>query len=155
MDMLSDLDADQIAELSDETFRESVQVEARTYMGDVLDTYHDVMTSSEDDVARVKAAKEISLLAGIQEDRQALPSGVSEEVFKLALAGLGQLAGIARTSSVSQQILRNVTPARADPRPMLEPAQDDSPMSRRPQPVDDNEAIVNLVAAERYEITQR
>lgn len=155
MDFLSELDVEDIVALSDESFRESVQDEARSLAGEAFDVYREVMSSSDDDVARLKAADKILSLSGIEEKQTALPSGVSEEVFKLALAGLGQLAGIARTSPEAAAILRNVTPAKSDPRPMLEVEVDDSPMNRREAYKPSNDEVVNLIAGERYEIIER
>jgi hypothetical protein len=158
MDFLSELDADDIAQLSNEDFRDEVQREARSLAGDALDTYREVMNGSDDDRARIAAADKVLALAGIEEKQAALPDGISADVFKLALAGLGQLAGIAKTSPAATAILRNVTPAHNDPRPQIEISApiDDSPMNRRvAAPHDDNESIVNFIAGERYEIVER
>jgi hypothetical protein len=157
MRMLSDLEPEELALLADSDFRESVQVEARSLAADAFDTYTEVMHSSDDDQARLKAADKILSLAGIEEKQTALPLGVSEEVFKIALAGLGQLAGIARASSESSAILRNVTPAKSDPRAatLIEESKDDSPMSRKPITENDNDAIINAISGERYEIIER
>jgi hypothetical protein len=157
MNVLSDMDVEELALLADQDFREQVQVEARTLSGEAFDTYRDVMSSSSDDQARVKAADRILSLAGIEEKQNILPSGVSEEVFKLALAGLGQLAGIAKLPNASTSILKNVTPAKNDPRliPQLEMPKDDSPMNTKSIAIDDNDAILNVIAGERYEIYER
>jgi len=154
MDFLSDLDEEQVAALSDDDFQEAVQTEARSHAGDALRAYVEVATESDDDQARVKAADRLIAIGGFQEKAQkaALPSGVSEEVFRLAIAGLGQLAGIARSSASVDAILRNVTPAKVDPRPQVTvtiPAlTDDSPLNR----MEDNDEVVELFAKERYEI---
>ena len=156
MKHFSDLEDNEISLLADSDFQDTIQGEARELVESAFDTYRDVMSSSDDDVARVKAADKIISLAGYQEKQQsALPSGVSEEVFKLALTGLGQLAGIARSSSNAESILRNVSPAKTDPRPVLpEMLRDDSPMNKA-QLVPDNESIASVIAKERYEIFER
>ena len=162
MKLLSDLEDEELVALADADFQESVQSEARTLVPDALNTYATVMNSSDDDNARVKAADKIISLAGFQEKQNAtLPSGVSEEVFKLALAGLGQLAGIAASSHATDAILRNVTPAKTDPRMLVDietkHAVDDSPLNTSPKNSDnnDNDEIVNLISKERYEIINR
>jgi hypothetical protein len=158
MRLLSDMEPDELALLADEDFRESVQTEARSLSSEAFDTYVDVMHSSDDDGARVKAADKILSLAGIEEKQQQLPSSVSEEVFRIALAGLGKLAGIAQGAGV-QQVFRDVTPAKADPRSAelmrLDIQPDDSPMSRRPLDESDNDAVIDVIAGERYEIFDR
>jgi hypothetical protein len=157
---LSDFEPEELAALADADFRETVVSEARSQIADAFDTYHEVMTSSDDDQARVKAADRIVALSGFEEKQTALPSGVSEEVFKLALAGLGQLAGIARASAPTDAIFRNVTPAATDPRllPSIQ-AKDDSPMNVRAEASlaaeDDNAEIAMLFGKERYEIIDR
>jgi hypothetical protein len=155
MRSLSDLEPEEIASLADEDFQEIVQSEARSHADLAIDTYVEVAERSDDDAARVKAADRILAIGGFQEkqSKTALPLGVSEEVFKIALAGLGHLAGIAQSSSSVNAILRNVTPAKTDPRPFVE-LKDDSPMNRQ-LPTDDNDAIVNVIAGERYEIIER
>ena len=158
---LSDFEPEELASLADSDFQESIQSEARSLSANAFDVYSEVMASSDDDVARIKAADKIIAMAGFQERQQSsLPIGVSEEVFKLALAGLGQLAGIAKGSAVAPQFLRNVTPAKSDPRlnPMVlsKPQVDDSPMNQnRDSSLNDNDAIVDAVARERYEIINR
>jgi hypothetical protein len=156
---LCDYEPEELASLSDLDFQETVQAEARSRVNDAFNTYDEVMSSSEDDAARVKAADKILSLAGFSEKQSStLLSGVSEEVFKLALAGLGQLAGIAQNSSSASSILRNVTPAAVDPRPLaLESLDDDSPLNRNPKVEleNDNDAITNILSGERYEIINR
>jgi hypothetical protein len=154
--LLSDMEPDELALLADADFHESIQGEARSRASDAFDTITSVMESSDDDMARLKAADKVLALAGIEEKREALPSSVSEEVFRIALAGLGKLAGIASASGFQSMILRDVSPAKADPRPLLESGLDDSPLNARPKPpIEDNEEIANLIAGERYEIFER
>lgn len=155
MRLLSELSDGECAALADPEFQEVVQDNARELVSDAFDTYSDVMHSSDDDQARVKAADKILALAGYQEKQtqSLLPSGVSEEVFKIALAGLGQLAGIARSSASTSAILRDVTPAKSDPRPQLAVAADDSPLNRKSAKESaDNDAIPAIISKERYEI---
>jgi hypothetical protein len=155
--MLSEMEPEELALLADSDFRESVQCEARSLAADAFNTYEEVMSTSDDDAARIAAADRIMKLSGGMEEKAMLPNGVSEEVFKLAIAGLGQLAGIARSSSESSAILRNVTPAANDPRhPSILQAQliDDSPMNRRLKSEDSNDEIANIIAGERYEIIE-
>lgn len=159
MQRLSELEPEELALLADSDYQETVQAEARELTEDAFSVYTEVMHSSDDDQARLKAADKVIALAGFKEKQQemVLPTSISEEVFKIALAGLGQLAGIARSSPEAQAILRNVTPAKTDPRPMTIPNPiDDSPMNRRgPQDEGDNDEIINIIGGERYEIIER
>ena len=156
--MLSDLSDDEVAELCDEDYQETIQSEARTRVDQAFSVYDEIMVGSDDDQARAKVADKILALSGFKEKQQQsqLPSSISEEVFKIALAGLGQLAGIAQASNGVNAILRNVTPARSDPRPQL-PEIDTSPMNRKPtrDEADDNDDIINAIGGERYEIFER
>jgi hypothetical protein len=155
MPKLSDLSDEELASFADQDFRDSVKEEARDFASDAFDVYTDVMNTSDDDQARLTAANRVLELAGVKEEKSALSSfGVSEEVFKIALAGMCQLAGIARDSSSQSAILRNVSPAKSDPRliPALE-TKDDSPMSRSPR-TENNDAVINAISGERYEIIQ-
>jgi len=150
---LDEYEIEELAELADSDFQGTVQSEARTLVPDAFDTYREVMASSPDDQARLKAADKVISLAGFEEKQSALNSSISEEVFKMALAGLGQLAGIARVSSNVEAILRNVTPAASDPRAVValpSPSVDDSPLNRKLP--DENEEVATILQKERYEI---
>ena len=153
---LSDLDDETLLALSTEDFALSVEEEAKLLMPNVLETYKDVMDQDDDQGARVKAAEKISELAGVKKQELALPQGLSAEVFGLALAGLGQLAGIARMSGIQEQILKNVTPAKSDPRLIPQELLETSkPKAPRVGPKAlDNEDIIGVIAHERFEITE-
>lgn len=145
MTALSELADEELLALSDLEFREQVQNEARLLAPQALETYQEVMTGAEDDRARVAAADKILLLAGVSDRQNALPVGVTAEVFASALAGLGKIVGIANVSDASASILRNVTPAKADPRMLIE-LPDDSPFNRTENlEPDDNEDIINAL----------
>lgn len=157
MDFLSDLDPEVIALLSDSDFEEGVKREARSLAGDALNTYREVALEGEDEKARVLAADRLLSLGGIDDSSQSsLPSGVSEEVFKIALAGLVSLGKIAQSSPSSPLILRDVTPARSDPR-FAETSELSLPAPT--PPVIENPPSLpkehSLVAKERYEIRDR
>ena len=152
---LSELSEEQLLSIADNDFQETIQSEAKSLSQQAMNTYQEVMLSSDDDKARVQAADKILSLAGFQEKQSSsLPSGVSEEVFKLALAGLGQLAGIAQSSGMPQ-ILRNVTPEKTDPRPMFETSIDNSPMNRKTLIENEDSSEDNHIIKERYEIIER
>ena len=148
MRLLEDLEDDEVIFLADADFHEVIQNEARNMVSEAIDAYREVATSSDDDNARVKAADRIIALAGFEEKGKELPSGISPEVFAQALAGLGVLAGIAQSSSAQSAILRNVSPAKSDPRPQFAIPIDDSPMNRKVENPDQ-------VLGERYEIIER
>jgi hypothetical protein len=151
--LLSDLSEDELLALSSDEFCDSVEDAAKLLVPDALDTYADVMNQDDDHGARVKAADKILELAGARKQQIALPPGLSPEIFGLALAGLGQLAGIARGSTAEAQILRNVSPAKADPRLMPQELLAEKPKPSRAQDSSiDNEAIAEVIAHERFEI---
>lgn len=157
MRSLADLDEAELVALADGDFQESVQSEARKLVPDAITTYEDVMLFSDDDQARIKAADKVLAIAGYQEKQAtSLPSGITPETFALALMGLGQLAGIAQSSALAPQILKNVTPARTDPRialpdPMTKAAQS-SVLDRSES---DNDQIISILQGERFEIRDR
>jgi hypothetical protein len=116
---LDGLDPKELVALSDIDFQDTVRKHARAKVADAFLTIEDVMDSSDDDQARLIAAGKILNIAKVDDERQkVLPLGVSEEVMKIALAGFAQLASIARDTTTTA-VLRDVTPARADPRPLL------------------------------------
>lgn len=158
MDFLSELEPEIIAQLSNEDFEDKVRSEAKSLAGEAIDTYRDVMNNGEDDKARVLAADRVLSISGIDSENKSLPLGVSEEVFKIAIAGFAQLASIARNSSSSNQILRDVSPAKSDPRKsevsLLESSSQESSLEQIPLK-ESNEEIVNVIAKERYEIVDR
>lgn len=117
MNPLDRLDPEELVALSDADFQESIKQRAKALAASAMDTIEDVMVSSDDDQARLIAANKTLDLAGARDDARALPFGISDEVFRIALAGFGQLAAIAGTSH-SGMILRDVTPAKTDPRPL-------------------------------------
>jgi hypothetical protein len=157
MRLITNLTNDQILMLSDKDFQDSVEDEARTSVPEAFTTYRDVMSSSDDDKARIMAADKIMSLAGIEEKEDSkLSSGISEEVFKLALAGLSQLAGVVKSASASPEVLRNVSPAKTDPRPSFTSPLEltsDSPLDRMNNQ-SDTESERNPYG-ERYEIRNR
>lgn len=157
MDFLSELDADVIAQLSNEDFEDHVVFEAKSLAGEAFDTYREVMTSSEDDRARIAAADKVLSLAGVNDNRSSLPSGVSEEVFKIALSGLCQLASIAKASPKSSEVLRNVTPSRSsyqdqDSLPKISAPINAPGHLSQPEPINET---MTFVSKERYEINDR
>jgi hypothetical protein len=99
------------------------------------------MDNSDDDQARLMAAGKVLNVAKVeQEDLKALPTGVSPEVFQIALAGLAKLASLAADTTITAR-LRDVTPAKADPRPAFG-LPDDSPLNApkvQRNPLDDYE----------------
>jgi|WetSurMetagenome_2_1015567.scaffolds.fasta_scaffold90514_4 hypothetical protein len=152
---LADLDDEALLALSSDEFCDTIEDEAKLLVSDALDTYTDVMRQDEDHSARVKAADKIMELAGVRKQQIALPQGISQEVFALAIAGLGQLAGIARDSAQSAAILKNVTPAKSDPR--LVPQDFLAPRVSRiaPKTDNDNDKVIEGYSHERYEIKER
>jgi len=142
LDSLTPDELSSLADLTDVEYQDQIRRHARTKTSEVLGVIQDVMHNSDDDQARLLAANKYLKLAKAEEEDKlaALPITVSPEVMMAALAGLGQLASIARDTT-STQVLKNVTPAKADPRP--QPLLDDSPfnaskpMSRGP--IDDYE----------------
>jgi hypothetical protein len=149
---LADLDDDELLALSSDEFSDSIEDAAKLLVSDALYTYSEVMDQDEDHGARVKAADKILELAGARKPQLALPQGISQEVFALAIAGLGQLAGIARDSAQSAAILKNVTPAKSDPRFAPQELLVAKPSFSRIAPSSDNDSIVEAIAHERYEI---
>lgn len=153
MRMLSDMASDELASLSDQDFQEVLQTEARSHADLAVQTYVDVAQSGEDENARVKAADRLLAVGGFQERNlgSGLPSGVSEEVFKLALVGFAQLAGIAKSAGSVNSILRDVAPARSDPR-----SAEVARLTREPVPEPSPEPEdFRLFQGERYEIVDR
>ena len=129
MNPLEKLDPEELIKLSDEDFQDTVQQKARAMVAEAMSTIEDVMTSSDDDQARLTAATKTLDLAGAREANKALPFGVSEEVFAIALAGLLKLPSLGTGETL---LLRDVTPAKADPR-ML--SLDDSPLNAKAREV--------------------
>ena len=127
---LENLDPAELASLSDKDFQEKVRHHARGRISRVLTTIEDVMDNSDDDQARLIAATKYLKIAKAEEEEKSsfLPPGVSEEVFKIALAGIAQLASIARDTTATAKLI-NITPARTDPRPFIP---DDSPLNTPP-----------------------
>ena len=124
---LSNLSIEELSSMSDMEFQGKIRHHARSRTDAALATIEDVMHNSDDDQARLLAANRYLKLAKAEEEERAsaLPFGVSEEVFRIALAGLGEIAQIAALTSPSA-ILRDVSPAPADPRPIVP---DDSPLN--------------------------
>ena len=134
MNPLEDLKPEELIELSDQDFQEVVRKHAKGKTAEAMRTIQEVMTDSDDDQARLLAANKMLKLAKAEEEEtSALPFGISEEVFLAALSGLGKLASIAQKNQPSS-ILRNVTPAKADPRKNFIP--DDSPLNTDPKSPD-------------------
>ena len=141
MNPLEGLDPQELLSLSDASFQEKVKTRARALTAKAISTIEDVMDSSDDDQARLLAAGKILNVAKVeQEDLKALPTGISEEVFRIALAGLGSLARIAADANLSEHLL-NVTPAKADPRPFIP---DDSPLNAAPKEILNEEDLEDL-----------
>ena len=130
MNPLEGLDPDELVALSDVGFQEKVKKHARAKTAEAFDVISDVMHNSDDDQARLIAAGKYLHIAKVEDEKaMATPIGVSEEVMRIALVGLGQLVSIARDTTVTAH-LRDVTPARADPRPFIA---DDSPLNAMPK----------------------
>jgi hypothetical protein len=121
---LDALDPQDLVAMSDEDFQDAIRQKARAMSATAMETIEDVMTSSDDDNARLVGAAKTLELAGSKEPSTTLPFGLTDEVFKIALAGLGQLVSIAREDR-KEPVLRDVTPAKADPRSLV----DSSPLS--------------------------
>jgi hypothetical protein len=117
MNPLERLDPEELVKLSDVDFQETVKLRAKALAATAMDTIEDVMNDIDDSQARMVAANKILDLAGAKDSAKSLPFGITEEVFRIALAGLGQLSSIARSSN-NEMLLRDVTPAKADPRPL-------------------------------------
>jgi len=115
MNPLDSLDPEELVAMSDGDFQDTIQKKARALAAQAMDTIADVMISSDDDQARLTGAFKTLDLAGARDKSSALPFGITDEVFRIALAGFGQLASIAACTSPIQT-LRDVTPARTDPR---------------------------------------
>lgn len=130
MNPLESLNPEELISLTDRDFQDSVKLRARALTGEAIEVIHEVMHESDDDQARLLAAGKILNVAKVeQEDLKALPLGVSEEVMRIALSGFAQLASIARDTTTTAK-LRDVTPARSDPRPFIP---DDSPLNATPK----------------------
>lgn len=149
---LCDLEDEELLALSSDEFCDSVEADAKLLVAEALETYSEVMHQDDDHGARVKAADKIMEIAGVRKQQIALPQGISPEIFGLALAGLGQLAGIAKSSGASEQILRNVSPAKSDPRLVPQELLTPKASSRLPPSKPDNDSITEVIAHERYEI---
>lgn len=147
MNPLERLSAEELVKLSDENFQDVIRQEARALSAQAMDTYEEVMASSDDDQARLMAADRVLKLSDAHDEKLALPSGLTEEVFKIALAGLGSLAKIARAST-NELVLKDVSPAKTDPRPVLT---DNSPMNLTPTRNEINDADEDKI--ENYEET--
>ena len=139
MNPLDGLNPEELISLSDVNFQVKVKTRARALTAKAMETIEDVMDSSDDDQARLIAAGKVLNIAKVeQEDLKALPTGISEEVFRIALAGLGQLAAIAAAARPPAHLI-DVTPARADPRPFIP---DDSPLNVEPKHADGQYPII-------------
>jgi len=125
---LDGLDPSILMQMSDGDFQHKIRSTSRGLTAKAMATYVDVMDESDDDAARVTAADRIIKLSEAQQERS-LPSGLTEEIFAMALAGLGRIAALSQASN-PEPIFRNVTPAKADPRPFA--LIDDSPLSVPP-----------------------
>jgi len=126
---LEGLDPSELISLSDPDFRAKVKARGRALVQKAMRTYEEVMDDDDDPGARVLAADRIMKFAEAEDTSKSLPTGISEEIFKVALLGLGSLAKIAGATTDTER-LRDVTPARADPRLTFIP--DDSPLNRPP-----------------------
>ena len=115
MNPLERLDPEELVALSDVDFQETIKLKAKALAATAMDTIEDVMSSSDDGQARLAAATKTLDLAGARDASRSLPMGVSDEVFRIALAGFAQLASIAHDSNAAP-LLRDVSPARSDPR---------------------------------------
>ncbi len=136
MNPLERLKPEDLVSLADPAYREAIKKRSRALSARAMDTFEDIMSTSDDDMARLTAADKIMKYSEAQEEQKLLPQGVSEEVFRIALAGLVTLKTLAATSQ-NESILRNVTPASADPRPkaLVEKSLlDDSPLNRAEGP---------------------
>jgi hypothetical protein len=124
---LDGLEPEELIALSDIEFQGHVRRHARSKAGNAMATIEEVMNTSDDDQARILAATKMLKIAKAEEEEKGtfLPSSIPPEVFAIALAGLGKLAGIAQ-ANLPQAVLRNVTPASSDPRPFIP---DDSPLN--------------------------
>ena len=151
MNPLSDLKPEEILALSDSDFQGKVKDHARTRTAKALSTIEEVMDESDDDQARLIAATKMLKIAKAEDEQLvALPTGISEEVFRIAIAGLGKLAEIAADASPSS-VLRNVTPASTDPRPFIA---DDSPLNRRPALLDSQESPDEDIHEENVQVEE-
>jgi len=129
MNPFDGIDGKELTTLSDPDFRQTVKARSRFLVEKAMRTYEEVMDDDDDPGARVLAADRIMKFAEAEDTSKSLPTGLSEEIFKVALLGLGSLAKIAGATTESEK-LRDVTPARADPRLTFIP--DDSPLNRPP-----------------------
>jgi hypothetical protein len=140
---LDALNPEDLILMSDEDFQETIRQKARAMSADAMSAIEDVMNNSDDDNARLVGAAKTLELAGAKEPSTTLPFGLTDEVFKIALAGLGQLASIAREGR-KEPVLRDVTPAAADPRTLI----DSSPLNAPTREAidrarsDDDESII-------------
>ena len=101
---LDGLDPEELVLLSDVEFQAKVRKHARSKTADAMNVIEDVMHSSEDDQARLLAATKMLKIAKAEEEEKGsfLPSSIPPEVFAIALAGLGKLAGIAQANFPKQ-----------------------------------------------------
>jgi len=153
MNPLEGLDPEELVKLSDVDFQERVRKHARAKTSDAMQVINEVMHESDDDQARLIAAAKMLKIAKAEEEEKTgvLPFGVSEEVFRIALTGLAQLASIASTNK-PPEVLRDVTPARADPRPFIA---DDSPLNVKPKlPEDSYEAPGANIIEENVDVEE-
>lgn len=128
---LERLNSEELVQMANADFQVSIRSRAKALSAKALDVIEDIMSTSEEDDTRLAAATKVLSLAGVSDATKSLPLGVSEEVFRLALSGLGQLAGIASASTHVNAIMRNVTPAATDPRKRVD--FDDSPLNVKPK----------------------
>ena len=147
-DPLTDLSPSALSLMSDADFQESVKTHARGKSAEAIAAIEDVMHNSDDDNARLVAASKVLHMAKVEDEKStALPIGVSEEVMKIALAGLAQAALLASNSG-SSAVLRDVTPAKADPRKFI--ADDsplNSPMLSEPKEVTNEEDLQDIITS--------
>jgi hypothetical protein len=111
------LDPNDMLQATDDEFQLHVRKRARAMAPQALETYQEVMLSSDDDQARINAADRVLKLSDAQEEKapQAL---ISEDLLKGALAGLMMVAGIAKEGR-EKPILKDVSVPRADTRAVI------------------------------------
>lgn len=129
MNPLEGLDPKELTELSDPDFRKAVKLRGRALVQKAMKTYEEVMDDEDDPGARVLAADRIMKYSEAEDTSHSLPTGISHEVFSIALAGLAGLAKIAGATRETEK-LRDVSQAKADHRLTFIP--DDSPLNRPP-----------------------
>ena len=108
------LDPNDMLQATDDDFRFHVRKRARALSPQALETYNEVMCSSDDDQARINAADRVMKLSDAQEEKapQAL---ISEDALKAALGGLLVLANIAKEGR-ERPILKDISTPKVDTR---------------------------------------